>query len=174
MGLREAHLAERGKAELRILTAAADEAAAASATKLAIARAEAAAAEKLHGEEMQRSAQAAAETQQRQAVALENAQNDVVRLKVEIERKEDQYADDLQKWVESANASHTKQLQAAVKEAVTACEKKHERQAAVAAQRIRDLEAQVAALQVAASSTSPRSSRGSSSLRVAPEVVQVI
>ena len=125
--------ASKLQSELTAMLHAADEAAANSATKLVILKAEFAAQDKRHAEVL---ANAHGE------LAASRAENESLRRT--LERKEEEYAEELQRWVVDLNSAHSKKLEAAIsaEAAKAACAA----DAAAAAAR-REMEAQMTALE---------------------------
>ena len=71
----------------------------------------------------------------------------VERLQGGLDQKEEQYAEDLQKWVVDINAAQKLKLSSAVREAVESCEAKHSSAADSAEARQRELEERVKVLE---------------------------
>ena len=123
-------------ADLHAMLQAADEAAAQSATKLVILKAEFAAQDKRHTEALATS---------QGELAASRAENESLRRA--LERKEEEYAEDLQRWVVDLNEVHTKKLAQAVSAEAAKATRAADAAAAVAAAARQEMEARVAELE---------------------------
>ena len=159
--LQAAQHASKLQAELTALLHAADEAAAQSNTRLVILKAEAAAQDKRHAEELKKAFEAgeshARDEVRRSALALEAAQGDLASsradlasLRAALEKKEEEYAEELQRWVVDLNEANERKLREAasgekarVASAVEAATRKEE---AKWAAKVADLEARLRAV----------------------------
>lgn len=159
--LQAAQHASKLQAELTALLHAADEAAAQSNTRLVILKAEAAAQDKRHAEELKKAFEAgeshARDEVRRSALALEAAQGDLAAsradlasLRAALEKKEEEYAEELQRWVVDLNEANERKLREAasgekarVASAVEAATRKEE---AKWAAKVADLEARLRAV----------------------------